>query len=95
MGATTPSRIRCKNCKTRLRPNKDIMPVLIVLLVPACFIAFILGFVLTTQYLDGQIAMFDVIMTLMIVALPLIIIAEVIFSLFLVNKSGLFVNEVQ
>lgn len=95
MGATTPSRIRCKNCKARLRPDKDIMPVFILLMVPAGFIAFVLGFVLTTQYLDGYITMFDVILIFAIVFIPLVIIVEVIFSLVVINKSGLFLNEVQ
>ena len=92
IGATTPTRIRCKNCKSRLQPGQGALPVLMIIMVIAGFIGFWLGFVLTFQYLDGQIALFDMLLILLIVVLPLIIIGELTFSLLVCNKSGLIVH---
>lgn len=91
MGATTPSRIRCKNCKSRLRPGQGAMFALMIVMIIVGPIGFFLGFALTYQYLDGRIPIFDVIMVLMIVVVPLLIAGEIIFSLFVCNKSGLIV----
>ena len=93
MGASTPYRIKCKNCKSRLRAGTGATPVLVVILTIACFIGFILGFGPIYQYLEGKIAMMDIMVILLIVVVPFLIISEVILSLFVVNKSGLVVHR--
>jgi hypothetical protein len=95
LGATTPSRIRCKNCRYRLRPGQGAMFVLMIILLIAGPISFFLGFWLAILYLDGHISLFNIIMILMIVIVPIIIVGELIFGLFVCNKSGLVVNERQ
>jgi hypothetical protein len=89
IGASTPSRIRCKNCKSRLKPGPGFDLVFAILLGFTGLISFILGFLGTTMYLDGNITFLQFWMILIIVVVPLLIIILFISGYMVCNRTGL------
>ena len=89
MSASTPSRIKCKNCKSRLKAGEGATPALVSIFVFVSIVGFLLGFVLTILVLDGQIALVEAMVFILVVVIPTIIAVELIFSMVVCNKSGL------
>jgi uncharacterized protein (DUF983 family) len=89
LSASTPSRIYCKKCGTRLRPDDDVRGIMNVIFVIVGVIAFVMGFVLMTLYLDEAITVTVFILILAIIVIPLVIVTELYLVYLVSNKSRL------
>lgn len=93
MGATTPSRIKCKHCRNYLSLRKEDWSYVMGSFVLGAIVGFVLGYFLMGMYLNGHMACTTSILIFAIIVIPFVLIIAFAFSAMICTKSWLVPSQ--
>lgn len=93
MGATTPSRIKCKHCGYFLSIRKEDWSYVIGSFVLGAIVGFAIGYYLMGMYLNRHLACTTSILVFAIIVIPFVFIVAFAFSAMICTRSWLVPAE--